>query len=243
MSMALELKVAEVRATVLNYPLYRGMEHSLLNELFHFPRTERRFSAPDVLADCFFYDIGIRPPTDSYLPPESGAFETIFPLVLRRLLRSSRLTLFVKSYDRDYFDEFAVIEDLARRRLRYVLLPDLGNPQDPRAELDRGNLIFEWPPDSLTSIVEKWFMSPTVSVEGYVAPSIPLVEITHLYFDPDTEERIRKLLRFVDFAFRVWTDNDGLFLATDKLRLDEVTSLLHVQDLNRTLAQLPPQDV
>ena len=240
--MSLELKVAEVRATVLNYSLYRGMEHSLLNELFHFPRTERRFSAPDVLAECFFYDIGIRRPTDSYLPPESGAFETIFPLILRRLLRSSKLTLFVKSYDRDYFDEFGVIEDLARKRLRYVLLPDIGNPQDPRAELDRGNLIFEWPSDSLTSIAEKWFMSPTVSIEGYVASSVPLVEIAHLYFDPDTEERIRKLLRFVDFAFRLWTDNDGLFLATDKLNLEELTSLLQIQDLNRRLGEIPHQN-
>ena len=240
--MALELKITEVRATVLDYPLYRGMELSLLNELFHFPRTERRFAAPDVLADCFFYEIGIPRPTDSYLPPESGAFETVFPLVLRRLLRSSKLTLFVKSYDRDYFDEFGVIEDLARRRLRYVLLPDIGSPQDPRVELDRGNLIFEWPVESLTSIVEKWFMSPTVSIEGYVAPSVPLVEITHLYFDPDTEERVRKLLRFVDFAFRLSPDNDGLFLATDKLKLEEVTSLLQIQDLNRRLAEIPPHD-
>ena len=241
-SMALELKVADVKATVLNYALYRGREHSLLGELFHFPRTERRFSAPDVLADCFFYDIGIHRPTHSYQPPESGAFEAIFPVILRRLLRSSKLTLFVKSYDRDYFDEFGVIEDLARRRLRYVLLPDVGSPQDPRAELDRGNLVFEWPPDSLISIVEKWFMSPTVSIEGYAAPSVPLGEIAHLYFEPDTEERIRKLLRFVDFAFRIWTDNDGLFLATDKLRLEELTSLLQIRDLNRRLAEVPPQD-
>jgi hypothetical protein len=219
------------------------MDHVWLDHLFDFPRTERRFSPSNLLRDCFFYDIGIEQNPDSYMAPESGAFEAIFPQILQRLLHSSRLILFVKSYDRDYFDEFGVIEELARKRLRYVLLPDIGAPQDPRVELDRGHLIFEWPVDALISITERWFMSPTVTIEGYASPAIPLAEITQLYFQPDTEERLRNLLRVVDFAFRLWTDNDGLILATDKLRPEEVGARLQIPDLNDRLAKLPAQDI
>ena len=161
---------------VLNYALYGSGGHNLLHRFFHFPRTERHFENPRLLSDCHFYDISIRDsaddPDSKTSIPDPSLFEAFFPTILRRLLGSTKLTLFVKAFDRDYFNELEIVERiLAPRSLGYVLLANLSGPVDSRNPVDFGNLVFEWPKDELTYVVEEWFMSPTVMIEGYASHS------------------------------------------------------------------------
>jgi hypothetical protein len=76
-------------------------------------------------------------------------------------------------------------------------------------------------------------MSPTVTIEGYASSSSAVSAISRLYFEPDTEERVRELLRIIEFGFRLWRDNDGLFLATDKLDYDVLKGRLSLDDLEK----------
>jgi hypothetical protein len=191
-----------------------------------------------LLSDCQFYDIGIKSSADSRdamtSAPDPTLFEAFFPTILGRLLDSLTLTLFVKAFDLDYFNELETVERiLAPRSLDYVLLANLSGPADSRSPLDFGNLIFEWPKDKLSHVVEQWFMSPTVTIEGYASSSSAVSAISRLYFEPDTEERVRELLRIIEFGFRLWRDNDGLFLATDKLDYDVLKGRLSLDDLEK----------
>jgi len=175
-------------------------------------------------------------------PPHPGVFEEFFPAILRNLVGSrSKLTLFVKAVGRDYFDELDFIEkNLASRNLGYVLLPSKTLPADPRILVNIGSLIFEWPidqPEAIDYIVDEWFISPQVAIEGYISPEPPLARIAQLYFQPDTERRIRELLSDIEFGFRLWTDNNGIFLLTDKFNIDTLKNRLQVAALNRALQE------
>ena len=241
--MTVELTVEDVRARILDFDFCAQNRQNPLREFFQFRQHPRNFSNPAALADCYFYDLVITYYVQNWgphaPPPHPGIFEEFFPRILKKLIGSGNtLTLFIKSFDRDYFNEFAVIETiLAPRRLKYVLLPNLAVSIDPRVPLDAGHLIFEWPADSLDYIVQEWFMSPTVSIEGYIGPQLPLSRIAELYFQPDREERIRELLRDIEVGFRVWTDNNGLFVLTDKLNRDALRERVNVSDLDPLLQE------
>jgi hypothetical protein len=245
--LALELVIQDVRDRVLNYALYGSGGHNLLHGFFHFPRTERDFQNPRLLSDCHFYDISIRDPVEDpdlkISIPDPGLFEAFFPTILRRLLGSTKLTLFVKAVYRDYFNELEIVERiLAPRSLGYVLLANLSGPLNSRIPVDFGNLVFEWPKDELAYVVEEWFISPTVMIEGYASDSSAVSAISRLYFEPDTEERVRELLRVNEFGFRVWRDNNGLFLVTDKLDIDVLKGRLSLEDLNLELNRIAKRD-
>ena len=80
-------------------------------------------------------------------------------------------------------------------------------------------------------------MSPIVSVEGYISPQRVLGRLAELYFQPDTEERIRTLLRAIDIGFRVWPDNNGLFLLSDKLDSNALRERLPASELATLLEE------
>ena len=50
------------------------------------------------------------------------------------------------------------------------------------------------------------------------------------------------MLRVIEFGCRVWTDNNGLFLATDKLDIDVLKGRLSLDDLNRELNRVAQRD-
>lgn len=212
---------------------------------FQFWNWGRVLSDRDCLADCSFFDLHITeyvrdwPGAPDFRPAHPGLFEDFFPTLLTQLVGTTRkLTLYVKSIDRTYFHEPEVIATLlAPRNLEYVLLSNPLRPGDSRTQIDPGHLVFEWPVDSLAHVVEHWFMSPIVTVEGYVSSELPLGRIADLYFQRDTAERIRELLRVIDFGFRVWKDNNGLFLATDKFDHGGLEERLEVPRVNRLLAE------
>src|SRR5260370_23307063 len=68
----------------------------------------------------------------------------------------------------------------------------------------------------MEEVARKWFHSPCIEIEGYIGNDNFLGQIARLYFEPDTELRIRELLRYIDIGFRVRQDNDGLFMASQK---------------------------
>jgi hypothetical protein len=220
--MAVEIKIEDVGLRVLDYEQL-GQWSNPFYDFFQFGRYRRKFSAPDALSDCFFYNLYIDyrvrgwPPDSA--PAHPGIFADFFPTILRRLIgEGNTLALHVKSVDPDYFEEFNVIKGLlAARGLRYALLSDPSGPAAHSDEPHPQDLIFEWSAGSLDYVVKHWFMCPQVTIEGYIAREIPIGHIAQLYFEADTEARIRKVLRVIDLAFKLWTDNNGMFLLTDKV--------------------------
>ncbi len=221
--MATEVSIKDTRAARLDYDLHARSGAELLEGFFGFSVSRKNFIGTGALAQCFISDIHIaryvsdwphHPP-----PPHPGIFEDFFPDLLRRLVGpGNTLTLFVRGVERDHFDELGVIQSiLVPQGLRYVLLARPQLKADPRLRLGVGNLVFEWPLASLDFIVTHWFQSPVIEIEGYISPDPPLGRIADLYFQPDTEDRIRELLRSITVGFRLWPDNNGLLVLSDKL--------------------------
>lgn len=232
----MEVKIQDVSAESLNFAQAIEQGGSPLGEFFQFGRYPRAFSRPSVLNDCFFCELHLAAYVNDWStqpgPPNPGVFEESFPTFLRRLTGTENiLTLFVKSLDPNYFDELDVIKNLlSPRNLNYLLLANPRLPQDRRTQLDVGHLVFEWPVEALDYVVENWFMSPIITIEGYISPQSVLGRIAELYFEPDTEERIRNLLRILRVGFRVWPDNNGLFLLSDKLDCNALKECLDVSE-------------
>jgi hypothetical protein len=150
------------------------------------------------------------------------------------MARSSKLCLFVKGMDRTYFDELETIDKvLIPRNLSYVLLPPSAPfKKDAPVRLGAGHLIFEWPIELLDEVPQKWFHSPVIEIEGYIGNDDFLGQIARLYFEPDTELRIRALLRYIDIGFRIHQDNDGLFMASQELNIKALSNTLGLSELN-----------
>src|SRR5713226_2810648 len=122
--MGVELAVKDTREYALGYGNAEGKVRRPISEFFQFGKPKSEFANPQVLADCYFYDLFITyfmknwpsPP-----PPHPGIFEDFFPEILRRLTGSNILTLFVKSSE--YFDELDTVgKILAPRNASYILL-------------------------------------------------------------------------------------------------------------------------
>jgi hypothetical protein len=226
------LRLDDVRESVLGSGPFTIDLSTRLNDFFQFSNWNRSLSDPAPLKDCFFYDLCISPDVPAKLAPDYGLFAECFPAILARLVgESGTLALYVKSSDPEFFEEFNVIRTiLAPRGLRYILLSEARGPDGLRRPGEVGNLVFEWPLVDLDYVVKRWFMCPQVSIEGYVATELPLRVVSDLYFSPDTEARIRQVLRTVDLAFRLWPDNDGLFILTDKVDKEALQSRLRLSE-------------
>ena len=208
-----------------------------LNEFFQFSNWNRSLSDATPLQDCFFYDMFISPAGAA--EADYRLFTECFPKIVGNLVAGhATLTLHVKSSSPDFFEELDVINTvLAPSSLRYVLLSESQGPTGGQHRPELGNLVFEWPAAKLDYVVERWFMCPQVSIEGYVAAEPALGRIAHLYFSPDTVWRIREILSAVELAFRLWPDDDGLFILTDKLDQASLQRRLRISELSSMVAQ------
>jgi hypothetical protein len=242
--MATQLQLKDVTSTVLDYQLFEKRRLSPLYEFFQFFQYPRKFSNPKELLGVTFCDLGfeLEPPSASEQPVPAGwhLFRSLFREIITRLMaRSGNLCLFVKGMDRTYFDELEMIDKiLVPRNLSYVLLPPSAPfKKDAPVRLGAGHLIFEWPSELLDEVPAKWFHSPCIEIEGYVCKDNFLGQIARLYFEPDTELRIRELLRYIDIGFRVHQDNDGLFIASEKLDMEALSNMLGLSELNLMVQQ------
>jgi hypothetical protein len=122
---------------------------------------------------------------------------------------------------------------LVPRRLDYVLLPPRPDPRYPEAAA--GNLLFEWPLDSAQHIVDQWFQGFAIEIEGYISRRSCLGELAKLYFQPYSAGTIRKLLSGLEFGFKLWLDNNGLFILSDKLPEERLRNRLMDPNLDKTI--------
>lgn len=133
-----------------------------------------------------------------------------------------------------FFDELTFIREvLVPRRLDYVLLPPRPNPQYPKEAA--GNPLFEWPLDLARDIVDQWFKGFLIEIEGYISRRSCLGDLAKLYFQPYNASTIRELLRGLELAFKVWLDNNGLFILSEKLPEEELRKRLVDQNLDATI--------
>lgn len=191
-----------------------------------------------ILDDCFFLDMHIPVYVEDWPEPPGpahpGVFADAFPAVLNKLIGSDRiLTLHVESSDPEYFDELTFIRDvLAPRHLEYVLLP---SRLDSHYKGRIGSVLFQWPLDSLQHIVDNWFMSPQVTIEGYSSHHSCLGELTESFFQPYNAGMLRKLLRTLELGFKLWRDNNGIFILSDKFGDEALRMRLTSPDLQETI--------
>ncbi len=232
--MTVELSIKDTRTTLLDYDLWRRHRTPLLRGFFKFQERQRNFTDPRAFDACSFYDLHITRYVDGWrpgaAPPHPGLFEDFFPVILGKLVGPhERLFLRIESSDPEYFDARSVASGiLAHRNLAYVFLGQ-------SVGTNTGHLIFEWPVYELEYVVDQWFMSPQVTLEGYIGRESALTQIASLYAREDTEETIRELLTHLEFGFRVWPDNNGLFLLTDKFDVVGLEARLNVTELNQAL--------
>ena len=233
--MAVELVVKPRSGALEHHPSARA--DSILEGFFAFDARQRTFSNPAALADCAFFDLCISYyvrnwPGQKHHP---GIFEEFFPLILERLIEPENvLTLFINDWGGGHFEPKQHVENqLKPRRLPHVCLPDC-SIAPPGAQDRPQHLVFEWPADFLSFILEEhWlYYGPFIATEGYVSKGPVLDKITQLYSQPDSEQRIRELLRATEFCFRVWPDGNGVLLLTDKLNLDVLKRRLRPHELN-----------
>ncbi len=205
---------------------------------FHFWRSSPEVDNRQVLEDCFFWDLHIPVYFENWPqqpgPAHPGIFGDAFPAIFGQLIgRESTLTLHLESTDSDYFDELSLIRDvLAPRHIEYVLLPSRLDPQYPT---QFGSLLFEWPLDSLQHIVDHWFMWPQMHIEGFASRESCLAELAALYFQPYNAYTIRRVLTTLEFGFRLWSDDNGLLVLSDKLDEEAVRKRVITPDLDATI--------
>jgi hypothetical protein len=207
-------------------------------------RFEQAFCGVDdrhLLKDCFCFDLHIPVYVEKgnwpapHGPAHPGVFEDAFPAILSQLVGPGNvLTLHLEAVEPRFFDELTFIREvLVPRRLDYVLLPPRPNPQYPKEAA--GNLMFEWPLHLARDIVDQWFKGFLIEVEGYVSRRSCLGELAKLYFQPYNASTIRELLTGLEFGFKLWLDNNGLFILSDKLPEEEFKKRLMDPNLDATI--------
>src|SRR5260221_607560 len=60
-------------------------------------------------------------------------------------------------------------------------------------------------------------MSPQITIEGYASRRSCLGRLAVQYFEAYSEHNIRKVLEALEFGFKLWRDNNGLFILSDKM--------------------------
>jgi hypothetical protein len=209
-------------------------------QFFYFWRSQTGVNDRRPLEDCFFFDLHVPIYVEKWPrqpgPANPAVFEDAFEAILGKLIGNDNvLALHVESGDPEYFDEQLFIKDwLAPRHMDYVLLPSRLDPQSPP---QTGNLLFEWPSDSgsLRYIVDHWFMCPQVTIEGYVSVRSCLGTLAERYFEPYNVQNIRNALEVLEFGFKLWPDNNGLFVLSEKFDEDALRGRLAGPDLDAVI--------
>lgn len=244
--MTLQITIEDVKDRALKTQESGALPPQWLAGFFRFQRQVESAGGLHGLENCFFYDLYVPSFVSNWpskpSPPHPGVFADIFPTLLKHLVQSGRvLTLYVRGMLREHFNELEVIDKvLCPRGLRYALLSNenVENLGDAKVELGAGNLIFEWPMNEGTFIVQNWFFSPGVEIEGYISKTDVLPRIASLYFEPYRPENVCTLLSGIELGFRLWPDNNGLFLLSEAVPLDSLKMRLSTSELESHIQQV-----
>jgi hypothetical protein len=113
------------------------------------------------------------------------------------------------------FDEVTTLKDLiGPRQLSYMMLSPFPSW---RSQAVSGNLIFACPVDFLSIVTERWFGGFQVEIQGFVTTQADFGQLAYWYFQPDSPDTVRGLMRSLYCGFRVWPDKNGIDVFTDKL--------------------------
>jgi hypothetical protein len=204
-----------------------------LEGFFQFGRFPRIFRdaqpLQDVQAWAVTFDYFVKDwPTSP--PPHPAFFEELFPLLIRNLMRDQILTMHVKSVDSEVFsEETAIRELLIPGGHKYAMLNDISSGFP--TEKTFGNLFFETPQNLLEHVTREWFVSPQVTIQGFVAPVFPIDGISKWYYGHDNAESMRSLMRSISCGFSVWRDFNGLVVLTDKWTESDLRSRVITDEL------------
>lgn len=226
-----KVTIADAREKALDYKagLWRATAD---RSLFHFAQ-DRTLTDPAVLAGCTFADIYFSHRV-SWGAPHPGVFRDFFPQLLSPLLPEGLiLILTLTGMEPKDFDEAQFIEqELLPRKLDSFWL----GPSASRShQVEFKTLLFEWPRAELATIVDLGFKGFLVQFEGYILEARSKQVLRELFERPNNDLMFRELLRHLPFSFRVWSDNNGLFLATDRLAIQELAKRLEIDKLERDL--------
>lgn len=233
-----KLEIKDVRAKILDYERYISRRAGLLYEFFEFWPVPRNFDDPIKLSDCFFFNLHIGSYMTEWVPgvlppPDPSVFSQAFPSLVKSLVRENTLTLCVKSVDPDYFDPLRTVKEILQpQNLDYMLMRRSQKHNKQGGSLTEGVLFFEWPTTNLEYVVDHWFMSPQVTIEGYISANSVLPKLAQLFVLPDTEERLRELLRAIEIGFKIWQDFNGIFLLSDRMNFEAIKDRLQSVELN-----------
>ncbi len=213
-----------------------------LSSFMSFSPTEAGGKLPSEFSNCTLYNAYLNIPAKNWSgnstpPPDPGLFAQCFPTLLRSLVGNNAvLTLFVKSLDPSYFDELVFIRnELKEKKSRFVLL-SRQNEQDEKYSLQRSpDLFFEWSPIDARSIVNQWFISPQMEIEGYVSSASILAEIALTSRVAAQPKSVRDFLNGVSLAFRLWPDFNGLLVLTTGLSGSDLSGRLSTAELEKTI--------
>lgn len=87
-------------------------------------------------------------------------------------------------------------------------------------------LFFEWDIKALEAIRSKWFHF-LVEFEGFLVPPHVSLNLFKQFANKDIDDKtLILLLDEIILGFRLWTDKDGMFLATTKFTPDDVCNRL-----------------
>ncbi|MFZ1503109.1 MAG: hypothetical protein WAS50_08155 [Nitrospira sp.] len=244
--MRAEINLTDIRSDVIDQEKFEASNGNVLHHFFEFWPAERQFLRTDTLRDCFFVDLHITSYVKKWIagvqpPAHPGIFAESFSRIVQELARPDQsLTLCVKSLVPEYFDEITIIKDvLLPRKLPFILLSNPTSRADNDQKRDGcGYLFFEWIPADLEYVAENWFLCPQLEVEGYISKQAPWGRLAELFSMPDTEERLRNLLGEIEIGFKVWQDNNGLFLTSRKHDLDAIRRRLDIIELNLFIEQI-----
>lgn len=108
------------------------------------------------------------------------------------------------------------------------------NPKNTSRE-ETPDLFFEWSREQATFMVQEWFMSPQVAIEGYISNGPIFQEILPCSSLAPAPKPPRELLDSMEIAFRLWPDFNGMSILTRKVSSDGLLRILDNDDLRRAI--------
>jgi hypothetical protein len=213
-----------------------------LSEFFGFVPRASQGEFYEQFSDCSLFDIYLDFyvkdwPGQSGSPPHPGLFADCFEILLRSAVQHDAvLTLYIKSLDRTYFDELDFIKACLTKECARFLLLSRRDKHEKYSYEGTHDLFFEWPREQGRLMVREWFMSPQVTIEGYVSKGPIFQEISSCSSLASTPGPPRELLDSLEMAFRLWPDFNGISILTRKMSSNDLLRMLDNEDLRRAIA-------
>jgi hypothetical protein len=220
------IAVTNCKAAVLKGEVWKATDDY---SLFHIT-PERTLGDKDLFDGCSFFDLFIDHKTE-WGAPIPSTFQHFFKEILKILTPPDDiLVLNVVDLYEGYFDQDRFIKDFLKPNgFIYFFIDKEINGTTYRT------LFFECPIDSVLVLKDIAFAGTVIDVEGFVIHKSKVGLFPSWQKMGNTDVMFRELLRSVFFAFRLWRDHNGMFIATEKLDIPEVERALSDSSLQQQI--------